>query len=73
MQRNFRFRLAYDGTAFSGWQIQPNAPTVQGALERALAELTQQPCRVRGAGPHRRRCSRRGAACERDLQHAPEL
>jgi tRNA pseudouridine38-40 synthase len=50
MQRNFRFRLAYDGTAFSGWQIQPNAPTVQGALERALAELTQQPCRVRGAG-----------------------
>ncbi|MBD5646137.1 MAG: tRNA pseudouridine(38-40) synthase TruA [Desulfovibrio sp.] len=45
--------LAYDGTGFSGWQIQekPNPPpTVQGTLEAALARLTGGPVRVFGSG-----------------------
>ncbi len=42
--------VAYDGSAYSGFQIQVDHPTIQGELERALASLTQQPVRVHGAG-----------------------
>ena len=42
--------MAYDGTAYAGFQIQPNAPTVQGELERVLAAMCGEPVRVTGAG-----------------------
>jgi tRNA pseudouridine38-40 synthase len=42
--------VAYRGTDFSGFQRQPGARTVQGALEDALAGLAGAPVRVRGAG-----------------------
>ena len=42
--------MAYDGTEYAGFQIQPNAPTVQGELERALSEICAEPIRVTGAG-----------------------
>jgi len=43
-------RLEYDGAAFAGSQLQANAPTVQGALEEALARLTGGVVRARLAG-----------------------
>ncbi len=48
--RNIRLTLEYDGTDFSGWQIQREGRTVQGVLEAALASMTRTPTRVRGAG-----------------------
>jgi len=41
MQR-FLVRLAYDGSAFQGWQKQPDVRTVQGELERALSEIAKE-------------------------------
>lgn len=45
-----RATVAYDGTDFLGFQWQVSGRTVQGALEAALAQVTQQPTRVAGSG-----------------------
>lgn len=42
--------LAYDGTAFHGWQIQPHLPTVQGTLAAALHRLTGETILPQGSG-----------------------
>lgn len=41
--------VAYDGTAYSGWQLQPNAETVESVLNRCLSELTGETVEVIGA------------------------
>lgn len=45
-----RLDVAYDGTAYAGWQIQPGRPTVQEALEQALARLQGARPKVHGSG-----------------------
>lgn len=47
---NIKLTLAYDGTEFHGWQIQPGKPTVQGALADVLRKITQEQVTVHGAG-----------------------
>ncbi len=42
--------LAYHGAAYAGWQIQPNAPSVQETLEKALTTLLRQPIELTGCG-----------------------
>lgn len=42
--------LSYDGTAYHGWQIQPNAVTVQQKLNEALSTLLRCPIETVGAG-----------------------
>lgn len=49
-QRCVRATIEYDGTAFAGSQVQPNARTVQGELETALNRLIGERTRVRLAG-----------------------
>lgn len=49
MQRFFIY-LKYDGTAYHGWQVQPNARSVQGELERALSTLLRTEVSIVGAG-----------------------
>ena len=48
--RTFKLTLEYDGTLFSGWQVQPNRRTVQNELETKLKELTKEDIRVTGSG-----------------------
>ncbi|MEI6500183.1 MAG: tRNA pseudouridine(38-40) synthase TruA, partial [Armatimonadota bacterium] len=49
MMRNVCLVVQYDGTQYAGFQAQPDRPTVQCELERALSSLLQQPTRVQGA------------------------
>ena len=46
----YKIRLSYNGTAFSGWQIQTNAPSVQECLQKALSTLLNEEISVTGAG-----------------------
>ena len=46
----YRVTLAYDGTAYQGWQIQPGAPTIQGTLQNCLEQMAGHSVSVVGAG-----------------------
>lgn len=47
--RHLRLVVQYDGTEYAGFQVQPDCPTVQGALEQALGRLLGETIRVTGA------------------------
>jgi tRNA pseudouridine38-40 synthase len=47
---NIKLTVAYDGTDFHGWQIQPGQPTIQGALADVVQQLTQERLNLQGAG-----------------------
>jgi tRNA pseudouridine38-40 synthase len=48
--RRIKIVLAYDGSGFHGWQIQPGLPTIQGALEDILGGMEGKPVHVAGSG-----------------------
>ena len=48
--RNLKLTLAYDGSEFSGWQVQPGALTIQGALALAIGRLTGEKVLPQGSG-----------------------
>ncbi len=59
MERNIKLTIEYCGTGYCGWQIQENGPTVQGAVEKGLSELTGERIQVTG-------CSRTDAGVHAD-------
>jgi tRNA pseudouridine38-40 synthase len=48
--RTLKLTLAYDGSAFHGWQVQPGKPTIQGALAEVIAGLTGETVLPQGSG-----------------------
>jgi tRNA pseudouridine38-40 synthase len=48
--QNWKLTLAYDGTSFSGWQIQPGQPTIQGELQSALRRVFGESPLPQGSG-----------------------
>lgn len=50
MARIFKLTLAYDGHDFAGWQVQPDRPTIQGALVSAIEQLTGEKTLPQGSG-----------------------
>jgi tRNA pseudouridine38-40 synthase len=48
--RNWKVMLAYDGSSFCGWQVQPNQPTIQGELSAAIERITGEQILPQGSG-----------------------
>src|SRR5439155_23453478 len=48
--RNLKLVLAYDGSEFSGWQVQPEAATIQGMLASAIGRLSGENVLPQGSG-----------------------
>jgi|SRR5208283_1993273 len=48
--RRIRIEVAYDGTEFHGWQVQPGLNTIQGELEKAVSEIEGRAVNVAGSG-----------------------
>ena len=47
--RRIKLTVAYDGTAYKGWQLQPNGVTIEEMLNKALSDLLKEPVCVIGA------------------------
>jgi tRNA pseudouridine38-40 synthase len=48
--RNLKLVLAYDGTDFAGWQVQPESATIQGTLASAVGRVTGEKVLPQGSG-----------------------
>lgn len=47
---NYKLQIAYDGTLYNGWQIQPEGDTVQGKIKTAIEKILRQKVTLNGAG-----------------------
>lgn len=50
MSHTLKITLAYDGSEFHGWQVQPGLPTVQGTLAECLKRITSEEVLPQGSG-----------------------
>ncbi|MBR4652208.1 MAG: tRNA pseudouridine(38-40) synthase TruA [Kiritimatiellae bacterium] len=67
MSRRYKIVLAFDGTAYAGYQLQDNAATVQQRLEEVLAYLDRRPVRVFGSSRTDAGVHAHGFCCHFDL------
>ncbi len=73
--RNFKLIIEYDGTDYFGWQVQPDRPTVQGELYRALGGLAAGDVHIIGAGRTDAGVHASGqvASARFETEHAPKV
>ncbi len=50
IEKNFKITIEYDGTTFSGWQVQKNKTTIQGELENAISRILNRKIKINGSG-----------------------
>jgi tRNA pseudouridine38-40 synthase len=64
----WRIVVAYDGTAYAGWQVQPEHVTVQSRIEEALTRLTGETIKIHGSGRTDQGVHARGQVAHFDLR-----
>lgn len=50
MSYNYKLIISYDGTDYSGWQVQPNGVSIQALIQQALQTIIKEPAGVVGSG-----------------------
>ena len=65
--RRFKLTVAYDGTAYSGWQVQPDHASVQQVIEQTLAGIVGHAVKVHGSGRTDQGVHARGQVAHVDL------
>ena len=50
MEKNLKLTIEYDGTDYHGWQVQPNGPSVQQAIESAIETMTREKIKLIASG-----------------------
>lgn len=69
----FKLTIEFDGTNFSGWQIQPNDITIEQTLEEAFSKILQQPVDLVGQGRTDAGVHARGQVAHVDLPEETDL
>ncbi len=67
VERRFKLVVAYDGTAYSGWQVQPRDPSIQQVLEQTAEKICGHRVKVHGSGRTDRGVHARGQVAHLDL------
>ena len=67
MATRYAAELSYNGASYSGWQIQPDSPSVQEAVEKVLSMLDKKPVSVTGAGRTDSGVHARAQVCSFDM------
>lgn len=65
--KRFRLTIAYDGTAYAGWQVQPDEPSVQQTIEAVMSDLTGETVKLHGSGRTDQGVHARGQVAHVDL------
>lgn len=66
--KRIKMTVAYDGTDYSGWQIQPNKKTIEAELNRELSRLLKEDIKVIGASRTDSGVHAEGAVCVFDTE-----
>jgi tRNA pseudouridine38-40 synthase len=66
-ERRFKLVVAYDGTAYSGWQVQPQGGSIQETIEGVLRQICGHAVKVHGSGRTDRGVHARGQVAHVDM------
>jgi len=66
-KRRFKLTIAYDGTAYAGWQVQPHQPSVQQTIEKTLKGIVGHDVKIHGSGRTDQGVHARGQVAHVDL------
>jgi tRNA pseudouridine38-40 synthase len=68
MSFRYKIKIAYDGTNYFGWQVQPHHHTIQGEMETFLSEMVSQKVRLESSGRTDAGVHARGQVAHFDLE-----
>jgi tRNA pseudouridine38-40 synthase len=73
MKQRYKLTIAYDGTDYAGWQIQPGEKAIQEEIERAVRTLTGEEIRIHHSGRTDAGVHARGQVAHADLEQTVVL